>query len=298
MSQDGDITTLPEYKAWYDVSLESLTGGSLGIKITALNNGSSFSDDSGYHNGLLKVQRDYKHYYKIEALRKNSVGDLIVASLGAFDGVTTTDDESGSTRNDSSVYTYRKITGEEFAKCITLITADGVQKTNGESTTMNGETGSLNISLDYAWTVPASYHFVYSFTDDYMHIFVKSPGSSNELSSGFLLNSNDSSNGRAYSNKVYEFDTATINATHETGLPSYTGSITLYAGQNSNSTKYYLNLSYTHSSVTGTQSKIVDSDETTFKQWFPYALGDSISSGDSTTSTYPTMNNLWWEEKE
>ena len=148
MSQDGDITTLPEYKDWYDVSLETLTGGSLGIKITALNNGSSFSDDSGYHNGLLKVQRDYKHYYKIEALRKNSAGDLIVASLGAFDGVTTTDDESGSTRNDSSVYTYRKITGEEFAKCITLITADGIQlmvRVNNE-----WRNWSLNISLDYA----------------------------------------------------------------------------------------------------------------------------------------------------
>lgn len=48
--------------------------------------------------GLLKVLRSYKHYYKIEAVRQNSNGEEIRAKYG----------------DDKSVYAYREITIDEF----------------------------------------------------------------------------------------------------------------------------------------------------------------------------------------
>ncbi|MDY4189859.1 hypothetical protein, partial [Treponema porcinum] len=57
-------------------------------------------------NGLLKVLRDAKHYYKIEAARKAG-GTVIRASYG----------------NDKSVYAYREITDEELVKSSLLVMA-------------------------------------------------------------------------------------------------------------------------------------------------------------------------------
>lgn len=102
--------------------------------------------------GLLKVLRDYKHYYRIEAYRKNSEGVEIRTSIGGSgaDYNTSTDDGSardgydyGDTR---SVYAYRQITAEEMVRAATLAMAIGAKATgtgwnqgDGKKTYKNGD---------------------------------------------------------------------------------------------------------------------------------------------------------------
>ena len=153
ISKDGTVT--PKPKNWYDVSYEML--GNSSMKITALNNGSKFTTTkrltrasgqadaiTGTHNGLLKVQRDYKHYYKLVAKRsvKDAEGNTreVVTALGEFDN---------TDRNDAAskipVYTYRKIYDDEFVKAIMLIVADATYSVgvpDGDTRYLNGVQGN------------------------------------------------------------------------------------------------------------------------------------------------------------
>ena len=77
----------------------------------------SFTGD--VHGGLLKVLRDYKHYYKVEAVRtvtdSDGVGTEITAVLG----------------DDDSIWGARQITAKEFAKVTALAISDGLYLVNG-----------------------------------------------------------------------------------------------------------------------------------------------------------------------
>lgn len=287
MSRDGVITPLPQYKDWYDVTIEKMTG-TPGVVITPK---TSYVNDNGYHNGLLKVQRDYKHYYKVVAQRVNSDGDTIAATCD-FDA------------NGNDVYTYRKISGEEFAKMVTLVMADALHKCNGNGKTFNtvtqtidGQKGNIVANVRYQFGAPVKFFFSYNFTN-YKNIFEKKPNDVSDYVSAFILDSETSKEGRANNNATFELGQNTINVTHETGLPSYTGSIKLYAGKNGTDPKYHLELKYSHDSYAGTLEKNIDNNKDEFESWFPFALGVSLSSGDSTNSAYPTNNGIWWEEKE
>lgn len=64
-------------------------------------------------NGLLKVLRDAKHYYKIEGCRTDpSTEKLIYAKIG----------------DNRSIYAYRQITDEELSKATMLAFTDGMEK--------------------------------------------------------------------------------------------------------------------------------------------------------------------------
>ena len=58
------------------------------------------------------MQRDYRHYYMIRAQRKNSAGNTIYTYIGL----------------DENMWTYRRISAEEFAKNVLLIIADAVNQ--------------------------------------------------------------------------------------------------------------------------------------------------------------------------
>lgn len=85
--------------------------------------------------GLLKVLRDYKHYYRIEAYRKNSEGVEIRTSIGGSGADYNTPTEDGSARDGydygdtRSVYAYRQITDEELVRAATLAMAIGAKAT-------------------------------------------------------------------------------------------------------------------------------------------------------------------------
>ena len=91
-------------------------------------------------NGLLKVLRDYKHYYRIEAYRKNSEGVEIRTSIGgsgadyytrtAEDGTKLNGYDYGDTKE---VYAYRQITDEELVRAATLAMAVGMENSRPKS---------------------------------------------------------------------------------------------------------------------------------------------------------------------
>jgi hypothetical protein len=317
IAADGTITTLPDYKEWYDVSIKkgsnnlSLTVAPLlstgsetatGEKITEnairlkRSGGTSSEATTGVHDGLLKVQRDYKHYYKLEATR-DSGG--VTAELG----------------DDDSVYTYRKISDDEFVRCVTLILADSVHQIGGSEGSLSGSSGSFSTAYTYNWGIPAYYYYRYTITSPYYHIFKKIPGSTSTLPSEFYLSASQSDKGCANSNKIYEWDWGTITVNHQTKLPSYTGTVYLYAGQDKTSTAYNLCLQYTHKTGNISDSDkfvITDlpdssyntsydntytaaSNQTAFEKWFPFCLGQELSSGDGYNTSYPSCNKIWWE---
>lgn len=99
-SQNATLNEETVDKEKYDIDLD-FTGLSFTVQPSGIASGKASNT-----NGLLKVLRDAKHYYKIEATRKAG-GTDIRASYG----------------NDKSVYAYRQITDEELVKSSLLVMA-------------------------------------------------------------------------------------------------------------------------------------------------------------------------------
>lgn len=74
----------------------------------------SFTGD--VHGGLLKVLRDYKHYYKIEAVRTIKDSDGVETEITAVLG------------DDDSIWGARQITAKEMVKAATLAMSEGMKR--------------------------------------------------------------------------------------------------------------------------------------------------------------------------
>ena len=79
----------------------------------------SFTGD--VHGGLLKVLRDYKHYYKIEAVRTIKDSDGVETEITAVLG------------DDDSIWGARQITAKEFAKMSLIGMARAIELSRGSS---------------------------------------------------------------------------------------------------------------------------------------------------------------------
>ncbi|MDY5048724.1 MAG: hypothetical protein SPF11_04160 [Treponema porcinum] len=100
-SQNATLNAETVNKEIYDIDLD-FTGLSFTVQPSGIASGNASNT-----NGLLKVLRDAKHYYKIEAVRKVGGTTDIRASYG----------------DDKSVYAYRQITDEELVKSSLLVMA-------------------------------------------------------------------------------------------------------------------------------------------------------------------------------
>ena len=309
------------------------------MKITALNNGSQFTTTkrltrasgqadaiTGTHNGLLKVQRDYKHYYKLVAKREGKYGEVVTA-IGEFDN---------TDRNDAAskipVYTYRKISDDEFVKCVNLIVADAVYKVgidSGGSRTIPGTTGEFYLkhkrsSKTVAWGTSGT---------NYKHVFTSgNVGSESQaLESAFTINMSNSEERRSVDrNTLYHLPWGAMTVSNETGLSSYQGTVVLSAGVlgSNGGTEWFdgvnlefdLSLQYSHliNADLANENKIcittaypadtlyndardgcytADSDKDKFLQWFPYRLGegrkDPVTSKTDGVPVYSKKD--WWQ---
>lgn len=288
----GAVTANPPTKySWYDITPKSSEPSDGAVTVEIKPGHIDESSDTGTHDGLLKVQRDYKHYYTLTTSRTftNRDGDEV-------------------TINTSSKATlYRKITNDEFAKCVTLIVADAFHKKGGANGTLKTlHVGDFTMTTDYKdGSVPVVYYLRYKFTS-FQNIFAKILGQSGEFTSAFTISSDESDNGYAYDQKDMELGSNTITVKHETGLNSYQGYVTLAAGEYYNEvfswykTKWKLSLTYKHDSLENEMTKNISDNQTDFKQWFPFALNGDLGDKetDGTDSRYPTMNGTWWEVRE
>lgn len=280
----------------------------------------NLTDSSGYHDGLLKVMRDYKHYYKIVAKRKNSEGTIISTVLGEFDVIHQNDPDAMN-----PYFTYRKITTEEFAKCVALNLADAMVKVGGQDgSSISGALmidaedvkGTFKIHSTYSkGSVPVNYNLTYE-ANNYINIFKKSPGSEvmdsetlkklpnvqTSIVSDFILNCSTGDNGYAYNNTAYMWGKNTVTVTHKNNLPSYQGTLTCNIGRCKNAisplyTQVWDGSLECKNNSSSVIYKVSASDnKTVLQSFFPYPLGTKIKEqNDGTNSSYPAMNGIWWE---
>lgn len=278
MDTEGNVR-LAQEEDWFETTIDA---GPSSVTLTPKN----VSNESGCNNGLLKVQRDYKHYYMIRAQRKNSEGKTIYTYIGL----------------DESVWTYRRISAEEFAKCVTLILADATHVAGSDDKEISGSQGSYSVSYNYNWKV----YFEFKYTlNNYCHKFTSSVGSEAEQNSFLILNSSSIGTGKAYDAKNYYFGESTFTVTGADSttknLKSYNGSLTFSAGKDAKETKYRMSGTYTVNdnkyNFPSINESSGDKGRAEFESWFPFLLGGKLSdrSRSSYDSSYPCCNGNWWQ---
>ena len=123
-SQNATLNEETVDKEKYDIDLD-FTGLSFTVQPSGIASGKASNT-----NGLLKVLRDAKHYYKIEAARKAGGTTDIRASYG----------------KDKSVYAYREITDEELVKSSLLVMAYAFYIESGGKADLSNATSQLGYS--------------------------------------------------------------------------------------------------------------------------------------------------------
>ena len=267
-SQNATLNAETVDKGKYDIDLD-FTGLSFTVQPSGIASGNASNTD-----GLLKVLRDAKHYYKIEAARKAG-GTDIRASYG----------------NDKSVYAYREITDEELVKSVSLIMADAFNSTS-ENTTTYGSKGNLWWSGQYvSWSVPVRYALKYKIID-YLHSWKKLPALDESVAAYFVLSdSTDEDRGKAADQKPSffcykenkDFDKSKLIPITVTGtidLKSYSGIYKFALSDSEFNVEIWRDNERTF-------SKYVTGDE--LKYWSPMKIAGNGYNGDN--SSYG-----WWED--
>jgi len=242
-------------------------------------------------SGMLKVLRNFKHYYRLVAFRKISEEKTVTATVGS----------------DFSVYGYRNITKEEFAKSVSLVLADAIFQcgiSSGGENSVSGKLGKFTIAHTSATKT------VYWGTDgaDYQHIFQGgSPSFANPFASCFILNFKKVEQRSAVDgNKLYHLPETEITVTTENGDKTYPSS---YSGKFSISVGAagYKGLTQLSDGVTTSWiltikkddeviKSIAEENKEEFLEWFPYDIGTSHGSEEKTfNSAIPVYQSPWWE---
>ncbi|MBQ2081780.1 MAG: hypothetical protein II461_08460, partial [Treponema sp.] len=211
-----------------------------------------------------------------------------------------------------SVFGYRKISAEEFSKCITLILADAINQ-SGINNGIGSDTETRRIGNFRIKHKGGTKTIIYGTPDgSYKHEFHDAPGKRNQtMSSGFTIQFPDTeSRSAADGNAAYYFPTATISVSHESGLNSYGGTLKFTAGEKGKETGSTgaldgVKTSWIVSAVANLNSglanattAVTSSNETEFKKIFPFGLGQDHNDGFTTyKENYPTYQNEWWNPR-
>lgn len=288
ISKDGNVTT--KTKNWYDVSYEMF--GNSSMKITA----QSVTADSGYHNGLLKVQRDGKHYYKLVAKRsvKDAEGNTreVITALGEFDNTDRKDAVSKI-----PVYAYRQISNEEFVKCVNLIYADVFGETaksgfsSGSSKTVSGSTGTFYFEKEReTWQIQDYLNWTIT---NYTHKWEANNIIGEAEASSFLILNDNSEGHKAWWNKnktsrlrgiatnstsASKDKMVSVTVTSSIPFKSYQGE---YQFSCTDNIIYWKRDSY--DLYTSEQSSDV------LKSWMP------VNIGNNSGSEYKNPASIWWQ---
>lgn len=305
LNKAGEFHPVNMSGKWYDITITDNGNDSATILP------GSVSDAGGVHDGLLKVQRDYKHYYRLVAKRKTSAeGPEITAVLGDITNTTTNDSVAKE-----AVFGVRKISDEEFVKNVCLIVADASYKCGVQ------EWGATNDDLPNDACIKGAtdgkfglFHrggtknAIWGTKGDYKHIFYAMPSNESEsFTSAWTINIPEkSTRGGADGNKYYYFCPVEITVSHESGLPSYSGKINFSAGkQGSKSLTALTDGVTTEWTVTATSQNTsktysASKNETEFKKILPYQLGAGNGGYSAYTSSIPVFDpkSNWWEVRE
>lgn len=268
----------------------SITPGTNSLALTP----TGLTDSTGCNNGLLKVQRDQKHYYMIRAQRKNEAGETIYTYLGL----------------DGSIWTYRKISAEEFTKNVLVIVADALAQAGiAESDrTCTGYNGSGPFKTNRAG---GSTKFTYgTSSNNFRHNFYELPGFAYDekdgkpkpFTSDYTISMPDKGEYGVIMYSPYYFEETTITVSHASGRPSYQGSIKFTAGKKLGFWTISADKTYSFTADTTTSSGVskvfnADKNQNTFESFFPVNLGESyhdkVTHKDQNAGGVQ-YNDSWW----
>lgn len=272
-------TAITENCIKYDLDVDTTDAYSITVAPDGIKNKGATNT-----NGLLKVLRDAKHYYKIEGERKD--GDTsIYATVGDN---TKVDDKD-------LIYAYRQITDEELVKATMLVIADAFNITPKGNTT-NGAEGSFWWNGEYVrWSVPIRYALKMKI-NNYLYSWKNLPNQQLSVTpiNNFIkitdLNESNEARGKASDGKplfmclkeddnfsISKLIPLTIENTH-IPLSSYSGTVNFATSD----TQFSVTVEHNGSQ---TFKQDVSGDEV--KKWFPAKIGNNAYIGD--TAEY------WWE---
>lgn len=271
----------------YDLQIETDSNSMKLAPNSIKNNGATNT------NGLLKVLRDAKHYYKIEGTRKD--GDTsIYAKVG----------------DDGSIYAYRQITDEELVKSTMLVIAEVIKDSKMETyptgtvgikcVPVYGYTGS-DESGKFTWSQDVLSKFNWwltPFTQGWTTLPYTDFSKVCELTSKNTLkhfitisdsNTDDKRRGYKYKGTLYFLcfdETKTfskdkkipITVTSSIPLSSYSGTVNFATSD----TQFSVTVEHN-----GSQTFNKDVSDNEVKKWFPAKIGNNAYTGD--TAKY------WWE---
>lgn len=216
-----------------------------------------FTDD--VHTKYLKVLRDYKHYYKIEAVRTITDSDGVETKISTVIG------------DDDSIWGARQITAKEFAKATLLVYSYGVRSLGdpwGMSSwkTIDDKYGG-SCSARYTWTVPAGKY-------EYKMLSYSPTLSTNIGTSHRLLSVSTQSNaylwvpsaGTTYTETLESVTLNTMGVPGDISIEKFgQGSITFNAKRDSGT----IDVTYN-----GTNDRIIISSAEGRKKWIPLRFRD------------------------
>lgn len=262
---DGDwhlVATVPVTDKGYG----AITGGNdTGITVsnpagTVLRFTPEFTDD--VHTKYLKVLRDYKHYYKIEAVRTITDGDGVETKISTVLG------------DDDSIWGARQITAMEFARCASLILAIGIEKTNGTKwSNWSVGKGSTQDGIGGVATSDSkglSFNWLFEYTNYSPELVTKTNLPTRILSISGSLNGN-----AGLTSSFPETYSGTLQITSMTEIPSLQNS---YSG-----TIKFNNLTENGGSVSVTFSKVPEKEIDVGRDVTPFSFyGESYFNKSST----------------
>ena len=269
-----------------------------------------FAKEVDNTSGLLKVLRDYKHYFRVRAFTKQ---DGKITYSPAPKSIDEDNNETESIWKDGLETDYvkwgcRQITDEELCNNVALIIADALYKsgipyktvTSSKSKSISGKTGTFKITGkpvsagDYKNKV--TWGFYSDENGDYRHIFKNGTSSTceGEFISPFTLKSSStgySENIGIDKNKLFHLPALDINVTHESGLKSYQGTVNITIGTSGNSVSYSLTYKKNNQIV-----KSLSNDSNNFFNYFPYDIGTKRADGDdSLNEGFKIYQSPWWQ---
>ncbi len=286
ITQNGAVS-ITQDPGWYETDIER---SATGLTLTP----SGVNDSTGTNNGLLKVQRDYRHYYMIRAQRKNSAGNTIYTYIGL----------------DENVWTYRRISAEEFVKCITLILGDAFDQagiSSGGERNCDGANESASVKIFHAGATKKNKYG----TEGKVHIhkFYDLPGlpfdtNQNGFISDFTISMPMSAEveGSIDGTRVGHFPKNTITVNHSLNLSSYWGTIEFEAGEPGSwfGIKDTKTLTVKATRQNTTLITLSANSDSTMKALFPFDMftdRDAKVTHRTQDSSRAQFNGIWWTER-
>ena len=155
------VATIPVNKESYgtpavNVSDINVTVSGSGLRFTPV-----FSGD--VHGGLLKVLRDYKHYYKVEAVRTIKDSDGVETEITAVLG------------DDDSIWGARQITIDEFARAAIIGMSTGMEKERGDKGSGSDGNGLDGMKSTSSYNAATDYTLTFKY-DDYIAVHTTRSG--------------------------------------------------------------------------------------------------------------------------